>query len=49
MRPWCGNERHPTGHLQDRTLAYFRDRSATAKPFKWSFRGFHPPRDALTQ
>ena len=30
-----------TGHLKDRTLAYFRDRNAIAKPFKWSFRGFH--------
>ena len=30
-----------TGHLKDRTMAYFRERNATAKPFKWSFRGFH--------
>lgn len=27
-------------HLKDRTLAYFEERNQTAKPFKWSFRGF---------
>jgi transposase len=28
-------------HLRSRTLAYFEDRNASPKPFKWSFRGFH--------
>lgn len=28
-------------HLRDRTLAYFAERNKTAKPFKWSFRGYH--------
>ena len=30
-----------SGHLKDRTLAWFSDRSQAPKPFKWSFRGYH--------
>jgi hypothetical protein len=29
------------GHLKDRTIAWFADRSDNPKPFKWSFRGYH--------
>lgn len=28
-------------HLKNRTLGYFLERNKTAKPFKWSFRGYH--------
>lgn len=30
-----------SGHLKDRTLAWFSDRDQAPKPFKWSFRGYH--------
>jgi len=30
-----------SGHLKDRTLAWFADRDQAPKPFKWSFRGYH--------
>jgi transposase len=29
------------GHLKDRTIAWFANRSRNPKPFKWSFRGYH--------